>query len=149
MSSLFRSLTSSLGINHIHTALYHPISNSLEKRFHLKQFLKCQQHVKWRKKLQLLLLFVRSAFKKDLQCTVAELVYGSSIRLPGEFISPENSTVEQYEFLQRLWKNMHQLSPRSTSNNTRSTSFVYPELQNCSHVFLRHDGVEKTITTSI
>ena len=108
MSSLFSSLISSLGMHHIRTTPYHSINNGLVERFHrsLKQSLKCHQHVKWTEKFPLILLGLLSAFKEDLQCTVAEL-HGSSIRSPGEFISPVNKTIYQQEFLQRLRENIH------------------------------------------
>ena len=35
--------------------------------------------------LPLVLLGIRSVLRQDLQCSVAELVYGTSLRLPGEF----------------------------------------------------------------
>ena len=37
--------------------------------------------------LPFVLLGVRMAFKEDIGCTTAELVYGSTLRLPGEFFN--------------------------------------------------------------
>ena len=36
----------------------------------------------------MVLLGIRTALKSDIDCTAAELVYGTSLRLPGEFFIP-------------------------------------------------------------
>ena len=49
----------------------------------------------WVDALPWVLLAICSALKEDLQCTTAELVYGTTLRLPGEFIQsspPDTST---------------------------------------------------------
>ncbi len=38
--------------------------------------------------LPLVLLGVRTSLKEDISCTAAELVYGTSLRLPGEYVVP-------------------------------------------------------------
>ena len=39
----------------------------------------------WTKVLPLILLGICTTFKQDFHCTAAELVYGTTLRLPGEF----------------------------------------------------------------
>ena len=39
----------------------------------------------WLLDLPLVLLGIRSALKVDLKCSTAELVYGTTLRLPGDF----------------------------------------------------------------
>jgi transposase InsO family protein len=80
-----------LGTKHIHTTSYHPIANGLVERFHrqLKSALKAQQQsANWTDALPLVLLGCRTAIKEDLSCTAAELLYGTTLRLPGEFVAP-------------------------------------------------------------
>ncbi|KAG8195472.1 hypothetical protein JTE90_002644 [Oedothorax gibbosus] len=64
------------------------------ERFHrsLKQALMCHHTLRWTQALPLVLLGLRSAIKEDLGCTSSELVYGSTIRLPSEIISPSPTT---------------------------------------------------------
>ncbi|XP_063960282.1 uncharacterized protein LOC135155276 [Lytechinus pictus] len=64
---------------------YHPAANGLVERFHrqLKSALKAQddpQH--WHEYLPIVLLGIRTTVKEDLTCSPAELVYGTSLRLP-------------------------------------------------------------------
>lgn len=148
-SNLFKSLMCLLGTKQIRTTPYHPISNGLVERFHrsLKQALMCHNNPRWTDTLPLVLLGLRTSFKEDLECTTAELVYGSTLNLPGEFITPSNNTIEDpSDLLQRLRNNMHTLSPVPASAHCRAKAlFIHPALQNCTHVFIRRDGVKKPL----
>jgi len=83
-----------LGTQRIRTTSYHPIANGLVERFHrqLKSALKClPDTTHWAKALPLVLLGIRTTLKQDLKCTPAELVYGTTLRLPGEFFTSDPS----------------------------------------------------------
>ena len=41
----------------------------------------------WCDTLPVVLLGMRAAVKKDMNCSVAEMVYGEQLRLPGEFFT--------------------------------------------------------------
>ena len=84
-----------LGTNRIRTTAYHPIANGLVERFHrqLKDALKCMPNpTHWTKALPLILLGIRTTIKQDLKYTAAELVYGTTLRLPGEFFHSHTYT---------------------------------------------------------
>ena len=79
-----------LGYKRIHTTTYHPIANSFIEPLHrqLKSALKFHTNSTHRvESLLLVLLGVRTALKEDIQCTSAELVYGTrlSMHLPDDF----------------------------------------------------------------
>ena len=85
-SHLWNELMNLLGSSRIRTTAYHPIANGMVKRFHrqLKAALKC--HLKqstWTEALPLVMLGIRTSLKSDLGCSSAELVYGTTLRLPG------------------------------------------------------------------
>ncbi|GFR09961.1 uncharacterized protein TNCT_692641 [Trichonephila clavata] len=72
------------------TTSYYPCSYGMIECVHrkLKSSLVCHTDSSWLLALPVVLLGIRSVFKKDLQSSSAELVYGEPLRLPGEFISP-------------------------------------------------------------
>ena len=85
-SALWSQLTRLLGSKRIRTTSYHPIANGLVERFHhqLKASLKSQPDTtRWAEALPLVLLGIRTTYKQDVMCTAAELVYGTTLRLPG------------------------------------------------------------------
>ncbi|PIK47816.1 hypothetical protein BSL78_15316 [Apostichopus japonicus] len=84
-SALFKQLTALLGSKRIRTTAYHPISNGLVERFHrhLKSSIKAQRDPsKWAEVLPLVLLSIRTTLKADLGCSAAELVFGTTLRVP-------------------------------------------------------------------
>jgi cleavage and polyadenylation specificity factor subunit 1 len=66
------------------------------ERFHqtLKAAIMCHADQHWTKALPLVLLGIRSSVKADLQASSAELVYGESLRIPGEFLTQAAHPVE-------------------------------------------------------
>ena len=145
-SALWREFTRLLGTKHLHTTAYHPIANGLIERFHrhLKSALKAQpQPENWMDSLPLILLGVRTAFKDDLQCTAAELVYGTSLRLPGEFFTRcKDGITDPPTYVEKLKTAMQSLRPVPTRQPQHSHTYVSDALSSASHVFVRHDAVK-------
>ena len=141
-SHLWSRLTQLLGIHRQHTTAYHPAANGMVERFHrqLKTALKCSQL--WTESLPLVLLGIRTAIKDDLKCSTAEMVYRTTLRLPGElFVStPSNTVRDPLSYVDTLKELMNQLQyrqPRSPSNNP---IFVHKDLADCTNVFIRNDA---------
>ena len=89
-SDLWHSLMNLLGATRLRTTAYHPQANGLVERFHrhLKTGLKARlAGSNWVDDLPVVLLGIRATLKEDLSCTSAELVYGTTFRLPGDFFT--------------------------------------------------------------
>ena len=105
-----------LGSKRIRTTAYHPSSNGLVERFHryrqLKASLKAHADPShWFENLLMVLLGIRTALKEDLHCTTAELVYGTTLQLPGEFFSSMGltDTPDPASYVAKLKSSMQQL----------------------------------------
>ena len=90
ISSLWSEMARSLGTQLHRTTSYHPQANEMVERFHrsLKASLRARLHDgNWIDELPWVLLGLRTATKEDLQTSPAEMVFGDSPLLPGEFAS--------------------------------------------------------------
>ncbi|KFD60048.1 hypothetical protein M514_27767 [Trichuris suis] len=151
-SHLWTALNKLMGTKHTPTSAYHPQANGLVERFHrqLKTALIARMHalgIKWTLALPLVLLGIRAALKADLGLAPAEMVYGSSLRLPAELIAPTSrlANVDPTDFTGVLKAAMRTLRPTQPRLNTRAT-FVSQRLKDCSHVFVREEGAPGILT---
>ena len=94
-SALWSELHCLLGITSLRTTSYHPQANGMIERLHrvIKERLMarsktpcCMDH------LPLVLLGIRTSVRQDLNWCPAELVYGATLRLPGEFLFPADDS---------------------------------------------------------
>ncbi|XP_042884938.1 protein NYNRIN-like [Penaeus japonicus] len=89
-SGLFNHLTRTLGSHCIRTTACHPQAYGMVKRLYRqsKTLLIRPSVVGWVDQLPLTLLKIRTSLKQDLECTAAELVYGTVLSLPADFVTP-------------------------------------------------------------
>ncbi|XP_051162403.1 uncharacterized protein K02A2.6-like [Leptopilina boulardi] len=149
-SHLFRELNQLTGASHYRTTAYHPAANGMVERFHRQlkaaitlpsEICKCHQHSRWTEILPTVLLGIRAAWKDDLQSTAAEMVYGQTLRLPGELLtSSSQSSTATAEYVQTLRNHIQQLRPVNGSRHGERRTFIFKDLATAESVFLRHDG---------
>ena len=147
-SALFRSLAELLGSKRIRTTAYRPAANGMVERFHrqLKAALKAQTCSNaWTENLPLVLLGLRSCVKADFGASPAELTFGTTLRLPGQFVAPEPSPpADPSSYTARLRTLMGQL--RAPPPRAHETAVYVPrDLHTCTHVFVRHDAVRRPL----
>ncbi|UYV65661.1 SETMAR [Cordylochernes scorpioides] len=73
------------------------------------------------------------------------MVYGKTIRLPGEFFDDSKHHLHAEEFVQQLQKQMELLKPLNEKHHSKTKVFVHKDLKTCSHVFIRTDRVKKPL----
>ena len=105
-----------LSTQRIQTTSYHAIANGLVDRFHcqLKSALKClTDTTHWTKVLPLVILGIRTTFKENLKCTPAELVYGITLHLLGEFFTSDisNDILDPTSYVTHHKTFMQQIQP--------------------------------------
>ncbi|XP_035206088.1 uncharacterized protein K02A2.6-like [Stegodyphus dumicola] len=103
-SQMFKNLAAICGAKLLHTTPYHPQCNGKIERFHrtLKAAIKAHNNVKWSDMLPTILLGLRAAIRDGTNYSVAQMVYGTNIRLPGEFFEKPSVHVEPDTFVYNL-----------------------------------------------
>ena len=88
LSQEWKALLKFLAIRHIHTTAYHPQSNGLAERTNqtIKKSLRAMfNDINWYNYFPVTMLALRSQTKEDSDATSSEIVFGTNLRLPGEF----------------------------------------------------------------
>ena len=103
----------------------------------------CREQERWTDTLPLVLLGMRTTFKMDLQASVAELVYGETLRIPGEFLAASHTARDQFEVITELRRHFEQLRPVPAARYKSPAIFIYKDLTDSTHVLLRRDAVRR------
>ena len=116
---------------------------------HLKVCLRaCPQPSAWVSALPIALLGIRAAFREDLGCSSAELVYGTTLRLPAEFFSPSQAatacTHTQYVDSLRSSLSAFRLQDAAPRLANRP-AYIPQDLTTTELVYLRTDAVRKPL----
>ncbi|XP_037520528.1 uncharacterized protein LOC119397160 [Rhipicephalus sanguineus] len=119
------------------------------ERFHrqLKAALTATEEHNWVEALPLVLLGIRSTLKEDIGCSAAELVYGTTLRLPGEFFArgSEEASIVCSDYALRLRNVMSKLRAVPPRPPGSRVVHVDPQLTSCPYVFVRHDAVRRPL----
>ena len=107
----------------------------------------------WMDHLPLVLLGIRTSIRPDTGWCPAELVYGATLRLPGEFLFPpeDSSFTPTTEFVSRLRTSLAAMRPAAASHHCPPPGqalSVPPSLLGVSHVYVRVDEVKRPLSRS-
>lgn len=75
----------------------------------------------------------------------AEYVYGATLRVPGELTVSEDESTDPQQFVSEFRRHMHKVRAAPVKHNKSSKVFVYKELLECTHVFLRAPPNKKSL----
>lgn len=151
-SELFMELNKLLGTQKLRTTAYHPQANGMVERWHrtFKNAIKCHANNRWIETLPTIMLGLRSIILENINASPAELVYGTNLRLPCHFFEPVKTkpAIDQSSFVERLKETMNKLRPVPSSNHSKQKVFIHKEMETCTHVFVRRDGVKKPLQSN-
>ncbi|XP_014212919.1 uncharacterized protein LOC106642604 [Copidosoma floridanum] len=135
-----------IGAMHVKITAYHPQSNGMVKRLHrtLKAALKCST-LPWVDALPSVLLGLRPTYKEDLKASPAEMVYGSSLRVLGEFFTTTTSKADCSTFVKGLRQLFKPLKAVPAAHHSPARPFVFKNFDKYSHVFKRDDKIKKPL----
>lgn len=139
-SRLFSALLSLIGCDRIRTTPYHPASNGLIERWHrcFKAAIMCHKDKNWVRVLSTVLLGLRSHVRSDTNASPAEFIFGTTLRLPGEFFLSDDFSPDPNIFLEEFREFMRQVRPVPIIHKSKNRSFYFKDLNSCSHVFYKN-----------
>lgn len=140
-SMLFEAMVKTIGSQRIRTTAYHPQSNGMIERWHrsLKAAIMCHNTNDWVDVLPMVLLGLRNSIKDDIKTSAAEMVYGTTLRVPGEYFAAEEQMGCPEMFAQKLRERMRRVRSKPTAHHIKPKIFIHKELEECTHVFVRVD----------
>lgn len=110
----------------------------------------CQQTTSWADILPTVLLGLRAAHKDDIDASPAEMLYGQTLRLPGELFD-DNSKIapkpnNENDFVTNFRVHMQQIKSTTTAHHSKEKPFVHKSLMDSKYVFIRNDRVKRPLT---
>ena len=149
-SSLFLQLMKIMGISKSRTTPYHPQCNGIIERWHrsLKVALSARLSTSssWIIELPTVLLGLRAACRNESGISAAEMVYGHTLRLPGDFYSVSMKVqADPHTYIEQLRHSISNYRPTLFRHSNNKSLFVHPDLETCKYVFLRNDTVRKPL----
>ena len=81
----------------------------------------------------------------DCGSSPAEFISGITLRIPGEFVLPENFAPNPQTFLEEFCEHMHLVKPVLVEHRHKRNVFIHKNLSDCSHVFLKVGPVKKSL----
>ena len=148
-STLWQSLCSFLGSKLSHTCAYHPSANGMCERFNkqVKTFLRAFPDSDWVTNLFWALFGVRSSLKEDFGCSAAQLTFGTSVRLPGQYFHQVHvnnlSPFKYFDCVNCFTPSLRSVPLRPVAD---SSSYVDPALQQAEYVFVCNDAATPPLT---
>ena len=89
---------------------------------------------------------IRTTPKEDLGCSSSEMVYGTPLIVPGDFLPPGQAPPDAAQFLPRLRETVRGLAARPPVPHGTRTSSVPVTLANSGYVFVRRDSHRPSVT---
>lgn len=129
-SNLFTALLKLLGVKRIRTSPYHPQSNGAVERWHrsMKTALSARLLMSggsWIDQLSTALLGLRAAGRSDNNVSAAEMTFGRSLRLPGDFydVSGKNTCTDPCSVVEKIRNTIASYKP--VCNNVRNSQSIF------------------------
>lgn len=105
----------------------------------------CHENHNWLEVLPTALLGLRTCFKEELKSSYDEMLYGSNLRILGEFFLEEDPLADLEIFLEKHRIAMRNITSRPTSHHCYKTPFFHKNFFDCTHVWVRDDSVRKEL----
>jgi len=89
--------------------------------------------------LPMVMLGIRTAWREDVGCSPADLVYGTGLHLPGELFEAPRTTTLAPGFLRDLQETMRALVPPQPKYHGKQPTRLPSSLGHTGYVYVRQD----------
>ena len=150
-SELWGQLHEMLGVRSQNTTAYHPQANGLVERLHrqLKSSIMARStSTDWMDQLPMVMLGIRTAWRTELDCSPAELVFGTSLTVPGLIIgdgTQDRQGLPTTEFVSDLLKKMRELNPVEMSHHATPKVNMPSSIGTADFVYVRTDAARQPL----
>jgi hypothetical protein len=149
VSDLWRGLGDVLGFSLHNTCAYNPAANSAVERWHrsVKAALmaRCSSSADWFRQLPWILLGLRTVPKDGVDVSAAQMLYGESLTLPGEFFPASSDDPPTPDDLRRLREVTRGFIPYRPPTSHGPPVHLPAALQSAPFVFVRVDAVRRPL----
>jgi len=76
----------------------------------------------------------------DTNACPADFLYGTSLRIPGEFFLLGDFKPNPHAFLEEFREFIKEIRPVPVTHKSKTKAFVYKDLASCFHVFMFNKG---------
>lgn len=105
-----------------------------------------QASTHWVESLPLVVLNICMTVKRDLQCSVAELVYGTTLHPPGEFFKKlPDTNVDSAAIVQDFQDTMRNIKAPLVCPQLQRNIYINQDLASSTHIFVRHNATCKPL----
>ncbi|KYQ53646.1 hypothetical protein ALC60_03311, partial [Trachymyrmex zeteki] len=117
------------------------------ERWHrtFKAAIMCHAGMNWTRTLSTVMLGLRTHVRLDTNASPAKFVFGTSLRVPGEFVLPDDFTPNPHVFIEEFREYMRKVKPVPVEHRHKKRAFVFKNLFSCTHVFLRVGATKKAL----
>ena len=151
ISNLWTSIMGAIGSDVSTTTAFHPQSNGAVERFHrtLKASLmaRLSKSSEWLRELPAVLLGIRTAYREELGSSIAEVVLGQEIAVPGQLLVKDSTSKVNYPphpFFRKIDELLD--ARRVVPRHGTKASYVNKSLFDVDFVFVRDDTFKKPLT---
>ena len=150
-STLFKEFCQFLGAEHRISNIRYPQSNGLTERYikTIKTALTAKlDREHWTRHLPIIILSINNIYKSDLKCSSAELVYGQTLRLPGDlcFDSIQPNIRYPDDVVDAMRRFANSCKPIDTRVHQSNSVHLPKSLKDCTHVYIKLDPIKPNLT---
>ena len=150
-SSTFKEYCKFLGVQHHLSNIRYSQSNGLCERYikTIKTALTAKlDRNHWTRYVPLIILSINNMYKEDLKSSSAELVFGQTLRLPGDlcYDTPKPRVSYPSDMLLAMRKFANACKPTDTRVAPLTSEHMPHILQTCTHIYIRNDPIKANLT---